>query len=180
MSFDLNYTLPPSSSITPAMLAQPFTRATAASLSGQTAVDFTAIPSWVKRITLSIRQASSNSTVGYTLRVGSGSIQTTGYESASCALRSAATGSGTGTGSTSFVLFADLLDVGLTHTGQITLLQTDTNIWVMDSQFTSNDGTRINFADGSVSLSGALDRVRFTIADGTSTFDNGTINIFME
>jgi hypothetical protein len=44
----------------------------------------------------------------------------------------------------------------------------------------NNNSTASNFLNGSVSLSGTLDRVNITTVGGTDTFDAGTINIMYE
>ena len=49
-----------------------------ASTSG-TSIDFTGIPSWVKRVTVMFNGVSTNGTSNYLVQVGSGSITSSGY-----------------------------------------------------------------------------------------------------
>jgi hypothetical protein len=55
-----------------------------ASTSG-TSIDFTSIPSWVKRITVMFKNVSTNGTSYKQIQLGAGSVTTTGYQS-SCSL----------------------------------------------------------------------------------------------
>jgi hypothetical protein len=43
-----------------------------------------------------------------------------------------------------------------------------------------SDSTITDYGAGVISLGGTLDRVRITAANGTDTFDAGTINIIYE
>ena len=53
-----------------------------ASTSG-TSITFTGIPSWAKRISVMFNQVSGSGSSNYLVRIGSGSVQSTGYLSAS-------------------------------------------------------------------------------------------------
>ena len=55
-------TVPADGSITPAKLSQPFTSGTAVTSTSGTAIDFTGIPSWVKRITVMLNGVSTSGT----------------------------------------------------------------------------------------------------------------------
>ena len=145
-----------------------------ASTSG-TSIDFTSIPSWVKRITVMFSGVSQNSTqyIGVQLGTSSG-VETTGYTT-----RCAPT---TGTGDTSTQMFladaqgtaANLLN------GIMTITLIGSNIWVYGSTISVTSGGLQYIGSGTKTLSGTLDRVRVTTPNGTATFDAGTINIIYE
>jgi hypothetical protein len=164
-------------SITPTYLAQPLTAGTAVATTSGTSIDFTGIPSWVKRITVMLNGVSSNGTSNFTVQIGSGSIVTSGY---ACQL-SAATSAWAGSISTytdAFHVFNTGYAAGLAY-GHAFLTLISGNTWVYSSNVISND-PRASQGTGSYALSGALDRIRFTTSSGTNTFDAGTINILYE
>lgn len=141
-----------------------------ASTSG-TAIDFTSIPSWVKRVTVMFNGVSSNGTSNFQIQIGSGSFLTSGYNGA------VNNGAGTNTSnSTGFQVNASNAASDLTY-GAAVINNISGNIWVCNGTMV-NGSVRL-FA-GSASLSGTLDRVRITTVGGTDTFDAGSINILYE
>jgi hypothetical protein len=147
-----------------------------ASTSG-TSVDFTSIPSWVKRITVILRGFSTSGTSNYLLQLGSGSVQTTGYLSTSMS-------GGTGVASiisTSGMIFYNPAAAGSSvSSGSTVFVNISGNAWVCTGTYAETDVARMTYHGGDVSLSGTLDRVRLTTVNGTDTFDAGTVNIFYE
>lgn len=145
-----------------------------------TSVDFTGIPSWVRRITVMFSGVSTNGTSSYQIQVGAGSVTTSGYVSNTNYVNNSAN-SCTGTSATSgFLIVSDIAAAG-TYTGVSTLSLLTSNTWV-----SSGTGLRTGspqagvFNAGSISLGGTLDRVRITTVNGTDTFDAGSINILYE
>lgn len=141
-------------------------------------IDFTGIPSWVKRVTIMFAGVSTNGSANLTLQVGtSGGIVNTGYLGSSGTLRSGAVSSGaTQTNSSSFNLIAELVTSYTLH-GIVTLQLLTGNTWVQSGVIASQEGSRIGNSGGSITLSGALDRVKVLTTD---TFDAGSINISYE
>ena len=152
-----------------------FVAGTAVASTSGTSIDFTSIPSWVKRITVMFAGVSTNGTSNYLIQLGAGSVTTSGYTSQAYSFTNNGTAS-----STAGLILTYLFGAADTQRGAITLsLQnSSTNTWV-DSG-TLVDGTRGHFCAGSVALSGTLDRVRITTVNGTDTFDAGSINILYE
>ena len=155
----------------------PFTAGTAVASTSGTSIDFTSIPSWVKRITVMFNGVSLNGSSSCLVQAGSGSVQSTGYSftygvAASGTAWTAATvsnGVPTAGGSASRLL-----------SGHIVLTNLSGNLWV-GSGVTNATNTDVTlFASGNVTLSGTLDRVRITTVNGTDTFDAGSINILYE
>ena len=149
-----------------------------ASTSG-TSIDFTSIPTWVKRITVMFSGVSTSSTSLPQIQLGdSGGVEITGYNCAASSLAAAAMSTVNAT--SGFVL--SRADAASLISGQavITLLDAATNTWAFSSVFGLSNSTFLLVTGGSKPLSGTLDRVRITTVNGTDTFDAGSINILYE
>jgi hypothetical protein len=146
-----------------------------ASTSG-TSIDFTGIPSWVRRITVMFNGVSTNGTSFNQIQIGSGSFTTSGYASQ---FWTASTTSGLIT--TGFGIFS-LLGAGNSFSGSVVLTNITGNIWVCNGNliYANVGSTGWSSAGNSPALGGTLDRVRITTVNGTDTFDAGTINILYE
>jgi hypothetical protein len=144
-----------------------------------TAVDFTGIPSWVKRITVMFDAVSTNGSSIPQVQIGtSGGIQTTGY--ISFLLSNSVTNSNTA----GFALNAAANQSSSTQIYGalvISLLDSATGRWAASWSLGINAGGAVGVVGGgSKTLSGTLDRVRITTVNGTDTFDAGSINILYE
>lgn len=153
------------------------------SISGGTVVDFPTIPSWAKRITVMLSGVSSNGTSNYIFQVGAGSVATTGYNSGAVSVSVSAANSTNGSSTNQT---AGIATNGYTNTaasvahGHVVFTNITGNTWVASGSLYAEGALRIATFAGSVVLSGILDRVRVTTANGTDTFDAGTINIMWE
>lgn len=152
--------------------------ATAKTATG-TAVDFTGISAGTKRITVMFNGVSFSSATPYGIvQIGSGSFVTTGYVATLSTVQpSAAT---VGNSFTAGFPYANFAAAGDTVNGIMTLVNMGSNVWVASGVFTNTGTLRGETSAGNVTLSGALDRVRITTSDGTTTFDAGSINILYE
>lgn len=151
-----------------------------ASTSG-TSIDFTSIPSWVKRITIMLSGVSTNGTSDIQIQLGdSGGIENTGYlGSGSTIVAVVATALAT----SGFVINSNAGDgaTSVRHgTLTLTLLDSATNTWSCFGIVSRSDSARSGVVSGSKATSAALDRVRITTVNGTDTFDAGSINILYE
>ena len=147
-----------------------------ASTSG-TSVDFTSIPSWVKRITIIVQSLSTNGTANLMAQIGSGSVVTSGYICGMTTANSAWSGS-----ISAYTNGFQFYNTGAASDGahgHIVLTLISGNTWVYSSNVISS-GLRSSLGTGYYALSGSLDRVRITTSNGTDTFDAGTINILYE
>jgi hypothetical protein len=149
-----------------------------ASTSG-TSVDFTGIPSWVKRITVTISGVSTNGTSPVEVRMGtSAGIEATGYDFTATAVGTGANSNTTSTGF-SLVTTANAQATNVLR-GVLTLFNHSGNVWIATCQVANSPAT-VNFlGGGSKGLAGTLDRIRITTVNGTDTFDAGSINILFE
>ena len=140
------------------------------------AIDFTSIPSWVKRIVVMFDGASLSGTSDILVRLGtSGGIVSTGYVSG-CTATTGASGA-TSTSTTGFVI--RLVANASACYGIMTIALISTNKFV-SAISGRQDSTANMMGGGSVALSGTLDRVRITTVNGTDTFDAGSVNILYE
>lgn len=147
-----------------------------ASTSG-TSIDFTGIPSWVKRITVMFNGVSTNGTSNYLMQIGSGSVETTSYRSTVVGLfnTAAVTASSPTAG---FALTVSTTASELL-TGHVVITILSGSTWVCSGNMYKTDGNIYTTA-GSKTITGTLDRVRITTVNGTDTFDAGSINIMYE
>lgn len=151
---------------------------TGVSLTTQTSVDFTGIPSWVKRVTINFNVMGSNGNTGKQIQIGtSGGIQTTGYNGAASYF-----GASTGyTNSTSgFAIWA----VGSTNRVNgsliLTLQNSSDNTWSATGIMALSDAAYTLATGYSKTLNGVLTTVRLTSLGGTEQFNSGSINITYE
>ncbi len=160
----------------------PLISGTAVAATSGTSIDFTSIPSWVKRITVMFSGVSTNGTSPPQIQLGAGSVTTTGYLGAN----SASTGTGTtnanftsgfGIGVNTSVWAAAAVVHGFVV---LSLQNSSTNTWSACGSVASSAGAALFFTAGGIALSGTLDRVRITTVNGTDTFDAGSINILYE
>jgi hypothetical protein len=151
----------------------PLTSGTAVASTSGTSIDFTSIPSWVKRVTVVFSGVSTNGTSNLQVQIGSGSVQTTGYVSG-------VSEASTNAFSTSAFLLRAVTAAALTYNGTVTLVSVGSNVWVESGVIANSASNSTGVGGGNVTLSGTLDRVRITTAGGTDTFDAGSINILYE
>lgn len=167
-----------SGAVVSTMASSVITSSTAQASTSGTSIDFTSIPSWVKRITVMLNGVSTSGTSNLWVQIGSGSVTTSGYTGYYA--RQSATGNGYTALASSFILY-NAVTASSSIIGSLTLALISGTTWVGTGIVT--DSTSINSTatiSGSLALSGALDRIRLTTANGTDTFDAGSINILYE
>ena len=158
------------------MASSVLTSATAQASTSGTSIDFTSIPSWVKRITVMLNAVSTSGTSLYRIQLGSGSIQTTGYVSETVA---AGASNSLNNSTAGFDFFGGAVTYALS--GSITFTLLGSNIYTASGVLVNvTTSAFVISTAGAVTLSGALDRVRITTVNGTDTFDAGSINILYE
>ena len=142
---------------------------------GAASIDFTSIPSWVKRVTVMFNGVSLSGSASPLIQIGSGSVVTTGYVGSTVGF------SATISNVTQSTIGLQVSSASATDSqyGSAVIQSMTGNAWVMNSVVGTNT-IRGAIAGASISLSGALDRVRITTTNGTDTFDAGTINLLWE
>jgi hypothetical protein len=147
-----------------------------ASTSG-TSIDFTGIPSWVKRITVMFSGVSTNGTSNVQIQLGdSGGMETTGYVSTSSGMVNAS--NYTPQSSTAGYVIGHFNAADITS-GHMLITKIDGNSYV-SSHTVKNDTNIVIYGGGNKTLSDTLTQLRITTVNGTDTFDAGTINILYE
>jgi hypothetical protein len=155
----------------------PFTAGTAVASTSGTSIDFTSIPSWVKRITVMFQGISTSGTSVPIIQLGdAGGIENTGYL-------------GTGVGfagtvaTTRFTTGFGIRDAWaaayIAH-GVICISKINGNAWCASGSIGTSEADRAGMTAGSKELSDTLTQVRITTVNGTDTFDAGSINILYE
>ena len=159
------------------MASSVLTSGTAVASTSGTAILFTGIPSWAKRITVMFKGVSLSGASDYIVQLGvGGALVTTGYIStAGFAATSGTWACGT---STAGFIIRSLSTTAITH-GILTLTLQNTNTWVSSGNHASSGSVTSGNGGGSVTLSGAVDRINIT-TNGADTFDAGSINIMYE
>ena len=145
-----------------------------ASTSG-TSIDFTSIPSWVKRITVMFNGVSLSGTADLMVRTAtSGGIETSGYNGT-------VLGNGTQTQwASGGYQVTRTGNASSTYSGILVLLNVSGNIWIASSTMADGTNAYAGTASGTKTLSNVLTQLRVMATNGTDTFDAGSINILYE
>ena len=160
------------------VLPQKLTSGTAIATTSGTAVDFTSIPSWVKRVTVMFKDISTNGASPWILQAGAGSVLTSGYSGA--ALSASSSTPTTTANSTGIRLVGGAPAATQSFCGTVVLDQIATNTWVAAVSIAESTVPYGVTGAAAFILSGALDRIRLTTVGGTDTFDAGSVNILYE
>lgn len=158
---------------------QPLVSGTAQNTTSGTSIDFTGIPSWVRRITVIMQNLSSTGTSNYIIRLGTSSgYVNTGYASTATSYGGGSLGSisqfTTGFGVTGGVAASSRFS------GIMTITNISANNWVNGIFGGFHDATYSGTGGGYVDAGGVVNSVRLTTVNGTDTFDSGSINIMYE
>lgn len=149
------------------------TLATAQATTSGTAIDFTGIPSWVNRVTVTVYGVSwAVSSDSLLVQIGdSGGVETSGYSSLSASSNSSNLNSSAG------FIINNSTSISNTVNSTVILTKHTGNKWNATGTSTAFDVVT-SFA-GVKELTGTLDRVRLTSVTGV-TFDAGAVNISYE
>jgi|688.fasta_scaffold626274_2 hypothetical protein len=138
----------------------------------------TGIPVGVKRITISLNSVSMNSPGWFSMQLGAGSIQTTGYTGYLSCLYS--TGSVANASFPSSAFYASNPSGTNAQQGVITLINAGSYTWIMSASISMPGASRTNTAAGQVTLSGNLDRFQFLDTSSGVAFLSGSITTLYE
>lgn len=152
-----------------------FVAGTAVASTSGTSIDFTSIPSWVKRITVMFQGVSTNGSSNMQIQLGAGSVTTSGYLGSTVFVGSSSGGVRSTTG-----LLVTQADAATVSHGMAIITLLGSNNWVHQAVIGRSTSDFANLSGGSISLAGTLDRVRITTVNGTDAFDAGSINILYE
>jgi hypothetical protein len=147
-----------------------------ASTSG-TSIDFTSLPTGLKRITVMFNGVSLSGTSNVQIQIGSGSITNSGYVSGA-GVQGNANNTAVNTSTTGFITGGNAAaDV---RYGVFILYNITGNNWMCSGSAYVTNSIYSTETNGAISLGGTLDRVRITTVNGTDAFDAGSINILFE
>lgn len=149
--------------------------ATAQASTSGTSIDFTSLPTGIKRITVMLYDVSTNGSSPPQIQIGSGSFTTSGYTAVG------QNGTTTQNSTTGFITTGSWAATSI-KSGAIVLTNITGNAWVGSgvSVDIPPGAGNASYCAGRVTLAGTLDRVRVTTVNGTDAFDAGTINILYE
>ena len=151
-----------------------------ASTSG-TSIDFTGIPSWVKRVTVIFNGVSTNGTSDVIVQLGTTSgFTTSGYLGASMTFVGANNPGSTALTSGFLVRLGGAATATAVRHGTVVLNLLGSNIWSGAVNVGLSDVIYMASAAGTISLADVLTQVRITTVGGANTFDAGSINILYE
>lgn len=139
--------------------------------------EFTGIPSWARRITLSLWFVSTNGAANILVQLGAGGAPTTsGYTGHS--VFSWASGVVPVSSTAGIPIFNNA--AAYSHFGHITFTNVGGNSWVASGQLTTGGTQGAIVSSGFIELAGVLNYLRIVTANGTDAFDAGAVNISWE
>ena len=149
------------------------TSGTAVASTSGTSINFTSIPSWVKKITVMFQGVSTSGTSFTQIQLGTGSTTytTSGYVGGAY--------NGGGTAFSAGFIFSQAGSAVDTRSGIATITNITGNAWAISGAVGVGGGGGSLFG-GAITLSATLTAVRITTVNGTDTFDAGSINILYE
>ena len=154
------------------------TNGTPAATTSGTTVDYTSLPSTLRRIHIMFKGVSTNGTSNLLIQIGDGSggLKTSGYSSNCAAVQV-----GTLTSTAGFLVTENNAAANA-MSGTVTLTRESSSgfTWTSTGVLFSAGSNTADVGAGSVSLTAALDRVRITTVNGTDAFDAGEVNILYE
>ena len=153
---------------------------TAVTLTNQTAVDFTSIPAWAKRVTLLFSGLSTNSSSVPILRMGhAGGIETAGYVQGASTLTNAVISSNSASNE-GFYLLGSAPTAATILNGKVTLERFTATAWIATVITGLSNAAGTTILGGAKNLANTLTQVRLTTVNGTDQFDAGNVNISWE
>ena len=160
----------------------PLVSGTAQASTSGTSIDFTGIPSWVKRVTVMFNGVSTSGTSVRQIQLGdSGGVEITGYTGSVATTNSAGTGNNAAFAGAGFALQnSGNTTAADTLYGMLAFTNVSGNIWVGTGILVASNAPSTFYISGVKTLSDVLTQVRITTVGGTDTFDAGSINILYE
>ena len=157
----------------------PLVSGTAQASTSGTSIDFTGIPSWAKRIIVTLNGVSLSGSSDILIQLGtSGGFVNTGYNSVSARISGA--GAANTTATNGFNVTGGMAAAANLVYGAITIANHTGNTWVESGVLSATGTAYVLPSGGSIALAAALTQVRITTANGTDTFDAGSVNIQYE
>jgi hypothetical protein len=159
--------------------ATTYTRGTSVNANSGTTVDFTSLPSYVRKVVVIINNVSLSGTDHILVQIGdSGGVENTSYIATS-QYQLGGSASANTTSTAGYVIYSGA--AANTVTAIMTLYNMTGNVWIAEhSGLWTSGSTQAVFGSGTKTLSDTLDRVRLTVTGADSFDGSGTMNIFYE
>jgi hypothetical protein len=160
---------------------QKIVQGTAVASTSGTSISFTALPAWVKRITIEFQGVSTSGSSNLLCQLGTGATPTyttSGYLGSTSSVTTGSTTSAA-LNSAGYILTIGPAAAYALH-GALTLFNFTGNTWVATLAAGRSDAAVSYFGGGSIALGAALTAVRLVATNGTDTFDAGSVNILYE
>lgn len=139
--------------------------------------EFTGIPSWVRRITVTFNAVSTNGATNLLVQLGTGGTPTTsGY--AGYSVFSWGSGVVPVSSTAGIPIFNNAASYN--HYGRLVLTNISGNTWVASGQFVTAGTQGATISGGAITLAGVLNYLRIVTSNGTDAFDAGAVNIAWE
>jgi hypothetical protein len=154
----------------------PLISGTAVASTSGTSIEFTGIPSWVKRITVMFQGVSTSGTNFLIVQLGTGAsptYTTSGYLGASNANNSVVN-------QTTGLPVVGLPTAANVCHGSMTITNISGNSWCSAASISMSNTAANGGGAGSIALAAQLTALRITTVGTTDTFDAGSINILYE
>ncbi len=162
----------------------PIVSGTAVASTSGTSIDFTGIPSWVKRITVMLSGVTTSGTSPIIIQIGAGSFATTSYSGTAGGVGNTGNVMTVLSHTNGFGMAGGVSSANQLYNGTLSICLVDsaTGLWAASGSTSLAPGsfTGVQTCGGSRTLSGTLDRVRITTSAGAATFSTGTINLLWE
>jgi len=151
--------------------------ASVASTSG-VSISFTSLPNWIKKITMMINGVSTNGSADILIRLSTGGVfANSGYVSNMQVVQGGVATSGVNN-TVGFVISQGTSSV--ITTGTYEFVNNTGNGWIGTGVFAYEHAVVGAYGGGRVTLGGVLDGIRIITANGSDTFDLGSVNIIYE
>lgn len=139
--------------------------------------EFAGIPSWARRITVSLWYVSTTGASNILVQLGTGGAPTTsGY--AGYSVFSWASGIVPISSTAGIPIFNNA--ASYSHFGELTFNNVGGNAWLASGQFVTGGTQGAIISGGVIELAGVLNYLRIVTANGTDAFDAGAVNITWE
>ena len=153
-------------------------RGTAVASTSGVSITFTSLPTWVRKLTMILNGVSTNGTADILLRLSTGGVfASSGYVSNMQGVQGGVSTSGVNS-TVGFVISQSAADAVVTGTYQF--VNNAGNGWIGTGVFAKEQAILGTFGAGRVTLGGTLDGIQIVTANGSDTFDLGSVNIIYE
>jgi len=162
----------------------PLVSGTSVAPTSGTSVDFTGIPSWVRRVTVMLAGVTTSGTSPIIIQIGAGSFASTLYVGTAGGVANSGNVMTVASYTNGFGMAGAVGNADQRYNGTLSICLVDsaTGLWAASGSTSLAPGsfTGLQTCGGSRALSGTLDRVRITTSGGAATFTAGTINLLWE